>query len=105
MANKCLYRNPEDHELFQQRPEADAIRDRERRSYGQLARAQETPEEAQERMQREFEERAARVKANKKGCNASKILRGDQIVKEPYIGSLETNRGGDTNRCQWGVML
>ena len=66
-----------------------------------LARAEETPEHARDRMQQNFEERTAGLKASKKACKALEILRGDEIVQEHYIGSFVTNRGGFTNICQW----
>ena len=94
------FRNPEDPELNQECHEIDAARDRERNLPGRLERAAQTPEQTQEKMQRNFEQRTVRLKANKKACNASAIFCGDQIVKEHYIGSFTTNRGGDANRCQ-----
>ena len=99
-ARMVNFRNPEDTELNQERHEIDAARQRETRLPDQLARAAQTPEQAQERMQRNFEDRTARLKGNKKACNASAIFCGDQIVKEHYIGSFTTNRGGYTNKCQ-----
>ena len=51
-------------------------------------------------MQGEFEERGNRLNANKKACNASAILCGNQLVQEHYIGSFYNRRGRETNRCQ-----
>ena len=53
------FRNPPDEQLSQEHHAADAARDSERNLPGQTARAEETPVEARERMQRNFEERAA----------------------------------------------
>ena len=52
-------------------------------------------------MQREYEQRNERTPANQKACHASDVLRGDQIVKEHYIGSRTTMRGTYANKCQY----
>ena len=85
------YRHPEDRQLSQQRHEADAALHREHRLTDRLAMEEETPEEALERMQQNFEERMTTSKANKNACNALPILKGDQIVKYHYAGYFKTN--------------
>ena len=44
-------------------------------------------------MQREYQQRNERSPANQNACHALDVLRGDQIVKEHYIGSRTTTRG------------
>ena len=87
--------------MSQQRHDADAVRQHVVRLPGQLARAEETPEEALDRMQREFDERTGRQTANMKACHAEKIFSGDQLVPEHYVGSTKTTRGAYQNRCQY----
>ena len=74
-------RNPIDEEVSQQCHEQDRIHKRDNRIPGQLARGVETPQEAQSRIQMEFEKRSTNRRANKKGCQASLILKGDINVK------------------------
>ena len=74
------FRNPPDEQLSQERHETEVVRDRERRLPDQTARAEETPEQAEERMQRNFEERAATTTSNKKACHAQAIFEGEQTV-------------------------
>ena len=74
-----IYRNPEDTELNRSRHECDAERDRERNLPGRQARSEETPEQALERMQNNFEERMNRAKANKKACNADAVLNATKL--------------------------
>ena len=93
------FMNPPDEQLRQQRHKVHADRKRTARLPGQIARAQETPQQAQERIQRNFEARAATAGASKKACNAKAILRGDQIVEEHYLGSTRTARGGYIDKC------
>ena len=52
-------------------------------------------------MQQDFEDRTARLNANKKACNASAVFTGEQFVKQHYIESTMTNRGHFTNKCQY----
>ena len=59
------FRNPDDEELSQHRRDAHAAEERARNLPGQLERAEETPEEALERMQQDFEDRTAILNANK----------------------------------------
>ena len=87
--------------MAQIRQEATAEACRNYRLPGQLARVEETENQSLARRQREFEERNERQPANKKACNASQIFNGEQMVKEHYIGSRTTSRGGYTNKCQF----
>ena len=79
------YRNPDNPVLSQERHEADAARDRARNLPGQLERAEETPEQAQERMQRAFDDRATTRNANKKACNIAAFLKASSWSKNTTL--------------------
>ena len=95
------FRNPENETLSQERHESDAIYRRIAREPGIIRRSRETPIQRRERMQRELEERHENRRASKKGCSASKIFKGEEIVEEHYIGAFQTPTGSYENLCEY----
>ena len=63
------------------------------------ARAEEMPENAQERIQRNFEARAAREVSSKEACNSKAVLKRRPDGKRALLRIIKTARGGYTNKC------